>query len=222
MNPKSNCREVEQAVFGIREAEELHWVHAFGIVDNDRRSNEELKRLEAKGVYTLPIFSVESLYYHPYVQKRVAEKHAEITEESAAVTVPQAKEAAISEIRRQSRHLCERVAEKLVRKEFFDNLPIRKDIGSQTSIEISIDVASILQKEENCLDALIEAKNLEKIVEQYPIRETGALGAIARALGFNKPSQYQGAVRKLLMQDTEALSFVRTFFAPLEGDINTV
>ena len=32
---KSSCRDVEHAVAGIRGADGLHWVHAFGVIDND-------------------------------------------------------------------------------------------------------------------------------------------------------------------------------------------
>ena len=46
---KSSCRDVEHAVSGIREANDLHWLHAFGIVDNDRRTQDDIDRLKRKG-----------------------------------------------------------------------------------------------------------------------------------------------------------------------------
>jgi len=81
--PKSSCRDVENAVVGIRGASDLHWLHAFGIVDNDRRTQGDIDVLKAKGVYPLSVFSVESIYYHPEVQRRVAERHAVVTGEDA-------------------------------------------------------------------------------------------------------------------------------------------
>ena len=37
--PKSSCRDVEGAVRSLRGVEDTHWVQAWGIVDNDRRSS---------------------------------------------------------------------------------------------------------------------------------------------------------------------------------------
>ncbi|MEH2078530.1 MAG: AAA family ATPase [Nostoc sp.] len=48
---KSNCRDVEHAVSSIRDAGNLHWLHAFGIVDNDRRTEADINQLKQKGVY---------------------------------------------------------------------------------------------------------------------------------------------------------------------------
>src|SRR5205823_3931565 len=73
---KSNCRDVEHAVRGIRDANELHWVKPFGIVDGDGRQQAELDELKTKGVYAVSAYSIESIYYHIDVQRRVAERHA--------------------------------------------------------------------------------------------------------------------------------------------------
>ena len=61
--PKSSCRDVTYAVSGIRSATNLHWVYACGIIDNDGRPSSEVKRLEAKGIYPLSVWSVEAIYY---------------------------------------------------------------------------------------------------------------------------------------------------------------
>jgi hypothetical protein len=46
---KSSCRDVEHAVSGIRDASTLHWLHVFGVVDNDRRTQPDIEKLKAKG-----------------------------------------------------------------------------------------------------------------------------------------------------------------------------
>src|SRR5690606_25229302 len=77
--PKSSCRDVEHAVRGLREAEGMHWVSAWGIVDNDQRPAEEVARLREHRVFALSHFSVESLYFHPQVLKVVAQRKAAMT-----------------------------------------------------------------------------------------------------------------------------------------------
>lgn len=65
---KANCREVENAVVGIRGTAQLHWVKPFGLVDNDSSAPERIADLQGKGVIPLSVYSVESIYYHPEVQ----------------------------------------------------------------------------------------------------------------------------------------------------------
>jgi hypothetical protein len=58
---KQTCRDVEHAVAGIRDAAELHWLKAFGIVDNDNRDAAEMVKLKDRGVYSVPAVSIESI-----------------------------------------------------------------------------------------------------------------------------------------------------------------
>jgi hypothetical protein len=47
------------------------------------------------------------------------------------------------------------------------------------------------------------------------------LDYIAKHLGFQTRNQYESAVRKLLMDDAEALEFVRGLFGALPAEIGT-
>ncbi|MBY5974508.1 ATP-binding cassette domain-containing protein [Ferrimonas balearica] len=63
--PKGNCREVENAVAGSRAGEELHWLRAFGIADGDGYDQTQIEEKRQRGVYALPFYSVEAIYFHP-------------------------------------------------------------------------------------------------------------------------------------------------------------
>ena len=94
--PKISCRDVEHAVIGIRTANSLHWLSAWGIIDNDSRTAASVEDLANKGVYALPFFSVESDYYHPEVIRRVVERHSMITGEDADAYLALAQKAALN------------------------------------------------------------------------------------------------------------------------------
>lgn len=220
--PKSSCRDVEYAVSGIRDADELHWLKAFGIIDNDRRSSEEIELLKTKGIYALSVFSVESIYYHPEIQRRVAERHASVTGDDASTRLANAKNALISAITPHIQRLSERTAERAIREEFFRNLPQKKDIVAGKIINISVDMSVFVKEELNSLNDALKAGDILKIISRYPIRETPALTEIASKLGFTDREQYEGAVRKLLMDDTNALELVRSLFGSLKVDIEAV
>lgn len=216
---KSSCRDVEHATSGIRDAAGLHWLEAFGIVDSDRRTQADLDRMKGKGVYALSAFSIESIYYHPEIQRRVAERHAAVTGESASKRLTDAKAAALTAIMPHVQRLSERTAEKLLREKVYQNVPGKQDIASATPINISIDVAAVVEEERNRLQDALNNGRLEEVIARYPIRETPALGEIVRKIGFQSCDQYEGAVRKLLMDDDQASEFVRSLFGTLVADI---
>jgi hypothetical protein len=217
--PKASCRDVENAVGGIRSSVELHWMHAFGIVDNDRRPQSEIDKLKDKGIYAISVFAVESIYYHPEIQRRLAERHAAVTGEDAVTLLANAQAAAISAISQHAQRLSERTAEKAVREEFFRRLPARRDIQSAQAITVSVDVPRFVSEELAKLQTAIAANDLSSLIAHYPVRETPALSTLARGLGFQDRDQYETAVRKLLMDDSDALNFVRSLFGTLPADI---
>lgn len=216
---KSSCRDVEHAVYGIREATDLHWLRAFGIVDNDRRTETDIERLKAKGIYAVSVYSVESIYYHPEIQRRVAARHAAVTGEDAQTRIANATAAAIEAIRPHVPRLTERVVEKVLREEMFRHLPGKREVATGTPVDIHIDVAAVISVEHQRLETDLDSGNLASVIAQYPVRETPALAEIARRLGFQNRDQYEGAVRKLLIDDEEAVRFVRSLFNTLETDI---
>jgi len=218
---KSSCRDVEYAVFGIREASDLHWLNVFGIVDNDRRTQGDIDRLKAKGVYAVSEYSVESIYYHPEIQRRIVERHVAVTGENASTRLSMAKNAAITAVTPHIQRLSESAAEKLIREEIFKNLPRRNEIASSNPINISINVASFVAEEQIHLQTALDGNDLSTVISRYPIRETPALSEIAKKLGFQERSQYESAVRKLLIDDDNALAFVKSLFGTLVADINT-
>src|SRR6476469_6154237 len=219
---KSSCRDVEHTVSSIRESANLHWVHALGIVDNDRRPEADINRLQEKGIYALLVFSVESIYYHPHIQGLIAQRQANIIGGDASTYIDNAKTAAIKEIEPHIQRLSKRSAEKAIREEFFRNLPKKEDIKDERPINVSIDVAKFVQQEHEGLQYALNSGNLAEIFSRYPVRETPALDKVAKALGFQNCKQYEGAVRKLLIDDKEALTFVKSLFGTLASDIEAV
>lgn len=217
--PKVSCRDVDHAVSGIRSSHSLHWLHAFGIVDNDTRTAEDLMRLHEKGIYALSVHSVESLYYHPEMLRRVAVKHASVTGEDPAVLCELAKDAAFAAINPHIRRLSERAVERSIRGEIDKHRPRLSDISAGTPIRIQVDVERIVLAEANDLRQAIERSDLERIVSRYPVRETPMLTEVARKLGFQSRSQYENVVRKLVMDDSTALEFLRSLFDTLFVDM---
>jgi ABC-type cobalamin/Fe3+-siderophores transport system ATPase subunit len=220
--PKSNCWNVEHTVSSIRAFESEHWVDAFGIVDNDRRPQNDINELKEKGIYALSVISVESIYYHPHIQHFLAQRQANVRGDDFSIYLNNAKSAAIKEIRSRIQDLSTKTAEKAIRKEFFDNLPEKEGIKNLEPINVSIDVAKLVNEESERLQNALDAGDLLEIISRYPIRRSPALDKIAKELKFQDRNDYQAAVRKLLIDEPEALNFVKSLFGTLSVDINAV
>jgi ABC-type cobalamin/Fe3+-siderophores transport system ATPase subunit len=219
---KSSCHDVENAVLGIRGNQNLNWVSAFGIVDNDNRPTTDIEALKTKGIYALPVFSVESIYYNPDIQRRVVERLVEtIGGDDATTRLANAKSAALLEIESHIPRLSSKLAEKTVREAILNTLPRKGQIAAAQPISFNIDVAEIISAERQKLQYIHNQGNLSEIIEKHPVRETPALNKIAEHLGFQNRKQYESAVIKLLIDDAESLSLVKGWFGSLPVDITT-
>lgn len=221
--PKSSCRNVEQTVSAIRAADDLHWIQAWGIVDNDRRPEDEIESLKVKGVYALSVYSVESIYYHPAVILKVAQRHADTTGDNVDELLSTATERALYSIQQHRERMINRTAEREIRRQFFSKIPTSREISEgMASITVNINVDGALAEEGERFDRLMENQDLGALIDNYPVRETSALSDIASNIGFKNRAQYQRAVLKLLEEDEEALGLVKSLFGDLIDEIETV
>jgi ABC-type cobalamin/Fe3+-siderophores transport system ATPase subunit len=218
--PKSSCRDVEYAVRGLRDAETKHWVKAWGIVDRDRRDTEQLDKLRQFGIFALSHFSVEALYYHPWIIRRVADRMAELTGKDASALFDTAVAGAIAETAKNRDHLVLDAVERLTRRAIFDALPKKRDIRGNASVKIEIDVADLKASEEADFDRFIRARDLDTILRRYPLRESGALASVANGIGLKNRGDYEHTVRRMLQQDAEAMAFLRNLFRDLVAEIS--
>lgn len=216
---KDSCRDVEHAVVGIKDAAELQWVKPFGLVDNDSSDPKRIADLQAKGVIPLNVYSVESIYYHPEVQKLAGEKLAAVVGGNLTEKLEKANRDAIKAIRDNSKHLIIRIAEKAARAKIFTLLPKKGEVATGGKRTAEIDFAKYAQDEEKRIEAFVNASDFLGILQRYPIRESQALDAIAKALNFANRTQYEAAVRNLLVKDSEAVELVRTLIGPCPFDL---
>lgn len=216
---KADCREVEHAVVGIKGTAELHWVKPYGLVDNDSSEPQRIADLKTKGVIPLNVYSVESIYYHPEVQKLAGEKLAAVVGGDLTAKLEKANNDAITAICDNAKHLSVRIAEKSARAQVFSLLPKRGEVAAGDKRTVEIDFAKCAQDEAARIETLINASDFIGILQRYPIRESSALDAIAKALNFANRAQYEAAVRNLLVCDLEAVKRVRTLLGSFPAEL---
>jgi len=213
--PKGNCREVEQAVVGLNAGHELHWLRAFGVADGDALDEQKIASLRDKGVFAVPYYSVEAIYFHPMVIEFISERRAIALAGTAHEMVSAAIQSGIQAVRSDAERLCGKAAKKAVRKAIMEQIPNDDDILNGAAIEIEVNAPTTLEDRVAAVEKAANDNDWEAMLAICPIRECSAQKNIADTLGFKSVEDYRKAVRHLLTNDENALQFVRNLFLTL-------
>lgn len=219
---KGSCTHVMRAVEGIRAAEDLHWLQAYGLVDRDSRSDDQVRELQELGVFALSVHSAEAIYYSDAAMRRLARRQAETHGGTAEELLSTATEAALAMLSDEKTmlRLCARRCEGLVRSKIFSQIPSWRDLLSGADISISVSVEELSNKEVATYRAMIEERAVEGLISRYPVRESGALKSIATNLEFKGQLQYENAVLTLASTDGDFREELRVLISPLAAEIN--
>ena len=207
--PKGSCHEVERAVVGLRAGDSFHWLRAFGIIDGDGYAPDQIQAKKDKGVYALPFYSVEAIYFHPQIIQQVARRMADVRGEDASALVEAALAAGVAAISDHTERLSRKVAKKSIRKLMIEQLPNDDELLAGEAVTLQNYASSILERRKEELDTAVSDGDWEALLTRCPIRESGALAEIAMQLGFAKVQNYERAVRQLLATDDDALEIAR-------------
>ena len=193
---KGNCGEVQKAVSGLRDAEDLHHAEAFGLIDEDGRSQDEIATLANSGVFTLNAYSVESLYYCSESITSVAQRQADSLGADPERLIEQSTNDALAKIDDDlARSMAARRSERTVRRYILSKAPNWRDLKAVgTTCTIDVSVESPYERELQHFAKLVDAKDLDGLVARYPLRHSGLFGAIARALRCNGRDDYHKIV----------------------------
>lgn len=217
--PKEICREVEHSVRGLRSAPDMHWMAAWGLVDNDQRSQDDITRLRSAGIWALSHYSVESLYYHPKIVVRVAERQAQVTGSDASTLTKSAIDSAIAATKAQKDHLVTSAVLRSARDKVLNTLPRRDDVVGGGTVKVEVDISFLRQEEENRFDALIAATDWDGLLSRYPLRESSAFDRIVSGIKIADKDTYRAAVLKLLQDDATAVDDLRGLLGDLYASV---
>ena len=222
VTPKEGCRDVEHAVRGLRAVTDVHWVAAWGIVDNDQRSPEDVQRLKDAGVWALTHYSVEALYYHPKIISRIAKRQAALTGDKADDLVKAAMTNAVAAAKSQREHLVTSVVLRAARERVMAALPKRADVSAgASSLKVEVDITAVRAAEEMRFDNLITSADWDGLITRYPLRESSAFDRVVGGLKMADQAIYRAAVLKLIQDDGEAMKDLRDLLGGLHAAVTT-
>ena len=216
---KGGFSEVQKAVAGLRRAQGHHHVEAFGLIDRDNLSEDEVKRLAKGFVFALNVYSVEALFYCSESIAAVAHRQAETLGRDADEMFEAATKAALDALHgsNNAERMAARRCERIVRNQIGSCLPNWKDIMGRAQVNFSFSVESPFPGELAQYRKLLSNSRLDQLVARYPLRETDALDAVSRALEFRTRDLYQQTLIARVREDTTLAQKIRDRTGPLSS-----
>jgi hypothetical protein len=212
---RGGCHEVIATVRSLRAISELHWLAAYGIVDRDGRSEEEIERLRQMGIHVLPVSTVESLYYHPKAIRLVADQQAATFDCDGASLAADAEARALEEIEKCRESMIHARCRPALEQDVLASLWQGEGPWHSSAINLPINPAAMLAAEGTVFDDLLANKDLVGLVARYGIKKTGFAAAVAQALRFQKLDHYPEALRARLKADAAARETLIRLFGDL-------
>lgn len=196
VSPCGNCVEVERAVRGLRATKDRHHVEAYGIVDRDDLDDAAVDKLAGAGIFALAVRSVESLYYCSDAMQAVARHQADSMGLDAENLAKSAKRDALAALAPEEviQRMAARRCEHRMRDTVLGQLPDWKTIRSAIGPTIDLHVPSAYADEVAQFRRLLAGDDFDALVARYPLRETGAFGAITKALKCASLRDYEQMV----------------------------
>jgi hypothetical protein len=211
LRAKESCKEVMRAVDGLRSTESLHRSKAFGLIDHDGMSESQQAEFESRGIYPLPIFAVESLYYDNDVLNAIAIRQGNLLGVPSDTLLREAKQSALNTLdSRAIEFLASRIAERQLRDKIMQEMPTREQISNGSVLRIELSFESPYVRELAFLTQMVERKELEKIISRYPIRESRVLTTLAKSLHFSGRTDYERAVLQAVRTDGALRSKIKS------------
>ena len=218
---KGNCGEVQRAVNGLRDTGSSHHIRAFGLVDEDGRSQNEKTSLSNGGVFALNVNSVESLYYCSDVIAAVAEKQAAARDENPERLFEQACGNALGKIADDlANNMAARKCERLVRRSVLSKLPSWKQLkGAESAQSIVVSGDLEFAAERAKFGELFTARNLDGLIARYPLRHSEVFAEIARTLKCQGRNDYEKMAVTQIRKDEGLAQKLRARIGPLSNAI---
>ena len=215
--PKGGCIAVQKAVSGLRGSLDLHHVQAFGLIDRDDRTEDEIDRLAKENIFALDVYSAEALYYCSDAIAAVAHRQAESLGRSVDEMIKSAKREALKALEHDE--LAERMAarrcERRVRNQMLSHAPGWKSIKTNATPKIHVCVDSPFSDELARFKKLVIDEKLDDLVARYPLRDSRVFSTIAQALECRDKRNYEQTLLARIGDDPELEKRLRQRIGPL-------
>lgn len=201
--PRGGHDKVQEAVRALNDNSDLHWMEVIGIVDGDGRNQQEIDALKASKIITLPVPTVENLFFIPDVVRGVVQTLIKLQGGDAEQMYALAEAAIGHALGNDLGEICARRTTWIVNRRISEaKLSVQQVRDGATSIP-EIDVTAIRSGVETELANFLESTPTLEGMMQLPIKNTGIPAKIAQALGITIKRYKQIVLRQLETNSVE-------------------
>lgn len=220
----SSCSDVIDSTKAVNATAGDHWLTAVGIIDRDRRSDDNINKLQGESIYTLSVQSIENIYYFPSVVESICDQLSSVGLLNSDEIKPKISDVIIGSIKSSSDFLANDATERRVRISIMSDLPTSKELAKGKFRAIGISSRSLKKlcdEELSALNKLLESGDAASIMRLYSVKKTPAPKAIRTLLGVSTDSAYASMVRRLAGESAEFADLLRGFIGPLSSVLAT-
>ena len=219
---KGSCEEVQKAVLGLYDSQDVHDIEAFGLIDRDNRPKENVEKLSEKGVFALKVYSAEALYYCSDAIATVARRQTESFGGDPNELIESAKQKVIEVLGKHAQRMSARRCERQIRERFLSDVPDTESIIDKPTQSICVSIDTLYLDELNRFNKLIDGGELDRLVARYPLRESSAFEVLARALKCPTKKDYEQMVIKLIGKDNELTEKLKKRIGRLSAKLDQI
>ena len=194
VHPVGGCSEVIRTVLGLKKNPNLHWISAYGIIDNDGRNKSDIDTLNNDSIFVLQTFSIESLIYGEEARTVIAKNKAKELNKDANDLLSQTTDCALQVLSGHADRLAARRCCHKIERAAINKIPDWKDILTNSTETIEISFPSPFDEEKEKFQNFLNERNLEELIANYPVRESETFNKIAETLHYQSPNDYEAAV----------------------------
>jgi hypothetical protein len=203
--PRGNSHKVIESVRGIRENKVLHTINAFGLIDRDYKTDEEVTAIAKQGLFILDFAEVENLLLIPELIKAVARNQANDEE----TEFEKIKQFVLEELKKDFDRIVSYRTSLIVN--FKLNAFDKKQVGEaniQKAIDTlvqSIDVSEIYNENYDLYKRILDNGSYEDALKYY--NNKGLLPQVSKLLGLAN-GQYVQLILRLFNVDDRKLEII--------------
>lgn len=208
--PRGGCEKVIESTKAVRANPSLHHLQAFGIIDSDYRTAEEIAALRDAGIYTINVAEIENLFcIEPILRIVAANQHLDVNATVAAVTAfiinCLVEEFEVQVTNRAQREIQFRLNSYTKAAHTEQGLT-----DGMTAVLHSIDIAAIYAESRALYQQAIDENSLEKALRLYNRKNLPRRISPSFGLANN---EYANIVMRLLKSErkTEIIAAIQNF-----------
>lgn len=185
---------VVQSVRSLDASPTFHWVSPAGLIDRDGREASEVGSLEAEKIFSLPVPSIENLYFHPSVVRIMADQIGFLYGGDTATRFLAASAAAKAALDAARKDVEARMVVWRLNRAISATKPSVKSVKSGLKKISGVDVEPIRASVEDDLKKMIDDDKPFRSVYRTPIKNTGIPSSVCKALGYPSFDEYRAAI----------------------------